>query len=118
MSASLARKKTKKSVHEKRLRKRIAIGVAIFGIACLVTVWQRVSVEETLRDIGRLEKQLQELEDRNAELEVTLAQLRDFRRISKIAQEQKGLGFPERITLTIPSEYAKLIKEDANEVNF
>jgi len=101
----LAQTHIKKLNYEKILHKRIAIGVVIFGIACLVTVWQRVTVEETYREIGKLEKQLGELEDHNAELEVTFSRLDDFRRLYKIAKEERELIFPQRITVTIPSKY-------------
>jgi cell division protein FtsB len=114
----LVKTQSKNPAREKTLRKRIGIGVAIFGMVCLITVWQRVYVEETIRDIGKLEKQLQELEERNNELEIMLTQLRDFRRLHEIAQTQVDLSFPERITLTIPSEYTKLVKEDDPEFYF
>jgi len=121
LKATLTQTHIKKSTYEKALRKRIAIGVVrkriaigvvIFGIACLVTVWQRVTVEETYREIGELEKELRALEDRNAELEVTFSRLCDFRRLCKIAEEEKSLVFPPRVTVTIPSKYMKLIKEN------
>ena len=89
----------------------------MFGVVCLVTVWQRVTVEVTIRDIGVLEKRLKEISDRNSELEVTLAQLRDFRRLHNLAIEKRKMRFPERISLMVPKDYQNLLQDEEKAFN-
>jgi len=106
------KKRSRKTISEKTLRRRIGIGVAIFGVVCLVTVWLRVTAEGRLREIGELEIQLKEIESQNAELQVILVQLKDSQRVLKELKTEDDFIFPEKIYLDIPARYSKLMKKD------
>lgn len=75
-------------------------------------VWQRVRVDGLYRQIGVLEKMLNEAEHNNAQLNSKLEKLRDFQRLSKIARENLGLGFPEKRVFQLNEKQADLIQKD------
>jgi len=112
MTAFQTKKRSRKSISEKTLRRRVGMGVAVFGIICLVTVWLRVTAEGRLRKIGELEAQLKEIEAHNAELQVTLVQLEDMQRVLKELNAKDDFIFPEKIYLDVPKKYTKLVKID------
>ena len=112
MKADVIRKKNRHPIAENLILKRLTYGVMIFSCVCLFTVWHRVSIEETLRKIGKLEKRLDELQKRNVELEVELTKLTDFKRINKIATSIHRYTYPKKIILSVPEKYTTLIKEN------
>lgn len=86
----------------------------IFILAALagLRVWQRVRVDGLYRQIGVLEKKLNEAEHNNAQLNSKLEKLRDFQRISKIAREDLGLVFPEKRVFHLNEKQTELIQKD------
>lgn len=88
----------------------ILVIVVLASLAGL-RVWQRVRVDVLYRQIGVLEKRLNEMEHNNAQLNSKLEKLRDFQRISKIAREDLGLVFPEKRVLRLNEKQANLIQK-------
>jgi cell division protein FtsL len=83
----------------RKLRGKMAIGLALFGIACFIKVWQRVSIDQMNRFNWQKRLELRQLKRENALLIVRVEQLKSYERITRIAREQLGLVSATKLTL-------------------
>ena len=67
---------------------------------------------ELYREIGEIEDRLAELEYTNAVYSARLEKLKDFRRVTDIAEKKLGLVFPEKHVLRLNRKQQKLAKDD------
>jgi hypothetical protein len=78
-----------------------ALGLALFGLFCLVKVWQNVSVDQLSRRNEKIRKELALLHGKNSMLYIKQEQLLQIDNIEKIAH--KDLRFDQAQIIRIPA---------------
>lgn len=90
----------KRSVVKRRRRKRpillwICIGLII--IICGILVVQGYKIVQLKQEQNRVEQQLMELREKNAQLEADKARLQDPKQLEAVAREELGLVKPGEV---------------------
>lgn len=80
--------------------------IVLLSMMFTVYVWQSTKMIEIKLRNNRLERQIESINNNNADLRSEIVKLHSLSRIEKIAKEELGLIFPEQqIFITLPNDW-------------
>lgn len=99
-----SRRYYKKKEKNARLAKTAALALALFGLFCVVKVWQNVSVDQLNRRNEKYRKHLQDIRSQNALMAFQVEKLDRIDLITRRAKRELGFTQVPKLRLKVNAE--------------